>query len=295
MNSGKNILSAALITALVSVPALSSHAATVRPGKTVMAVVNGKNITANDVTTRLWGLQGMQALNELILEKVMTDKAAELKINIPEERIDEIYKRNTGSRSEKEIDKELARTGWTAKDIRERIKNQLLINEVIIKLANISVPDEEVLKYYNASKDRLIKPETYNISQITLSTKEEAENVLDGLLNDRNAVFGAVAAEKSNNAGLRARAGLIGDVQKGQLPAEIESEIFALRPGQISKIMQTGNAFSIFRVNNISPSRQYEFTEVRDTLRSSLLEQKINANRTAVMNVVLQQSEVKVK
>lgn len=295
MNSGKIIFFAALVSAAAAIAAAPSQAASVKSGKTVMATVNGKNITANDVTVRLWGLQGAQVLNDLILEKAMTDKAAELKISVPEEMVEELYKRNTGNRSEKEIDNELARTGWTSKDVKERIKNQLLINETIIKLANISVPDEETAKYYNASKDKLVKAETYNISQITVSTKEEAENVLDGLLKDKNAEFGTVAAAKSNNAGLRARAGLIGDVAKGQLPAELENEIFALRPGQISKIMQTGSSFSIFRVNAISPARQYEFSEVKDTLRSALLNQKINASRAAVMNSVLQQSKVTVK
>ena len=275
--------------------AIPSFAATAKPGKTVMATVNGKNITANDVTIRLWGESGLKAINELIAEKVLLDEASKLKIIVPEESIDAFYKNYLGGRSAEDANKELSKVGWSDKDIKQQIKNQILINETIIKLGNINITDADVKNAYEASKDRLMTNETYDISQIAVATKAEAETILDALLKDRNSDFAAVAAEKSINAELRERAGKIGNVSKGQLPKDIEEEIFALRPGQISKIMQTGNIYSIFKINSIMPSRQLTLEETKGNIRNAIISQRLNEKKNEIMQDLIKKAEIKIK
>lgn len=275
--------------------ALPAQAATVKANKTVMATVNGKNITAADVTMRLWGDNGMKILNDLVVERVILDEAAKQKITASDEVVEQIYKSSLGNRTEEAANKDLAKLGWTSKDIRQRIKEQIIINETIIKLGNINITDEDVKNAYEASKAQLMTKETYNISQISVATRQEAEAVLDSLIKDRNANFADVSAVKSNIPELKAARGLIGDIERGKLPKEIEDEVFALRPGQISKIIQIGTNYAIFTVNNINPSRQLTLEEVQNSIRNVLINQQINARRASVINAILQKSSVSIK
>ena len=275
--------------------ALPAQAATVKANKTVMATVNGKNITAADVTMRLWGDNGMKVLNDLVVERVILDEAAKQKITASDEVVEQIYKSSLGNRTEEAANKDLAKLGWTSKDIRQRIKEQIIINETIIKLGNINITDEDVKNAYEASKAQLMTKETYNISQISVATRQEAEAVLDSLIKDRNANFADVSAAKSNIPELKVARGLIGDIERGKLPKEIEDEVFALRPGQISKIIQIGTNYAIFTVNNINPSRQLTLEEVQNSIRNVLVNQQINARRASVINAILQKSSVSIK
>lgn len=66
------------VAALLALCGAGLQAATVKPEKSVIAVVNGKNITAGDITTRLWWQVGIQGLTELIDEKLILEEAATL-------------------------------------------------------------------------------------------------------------------------------------------------------------------------------------------------------------------------
>ncbi|MBO4555752.1 MAG: peptidyl-prolyl cis-trans isomerase [Elusimicrobiales bacterium] len=275
--------------------AMPAQSAIVKPNKTVMATVNGKNITAGDITIRLWGENGTKALNEIIIERVLLDEAAKLKITVPDETVNAFYRQSLGGRSEEEANKELARIGWSDKDIKQRIKNQIIINEAIIRLGNINITDEDIKNAYDGAKEQFVTKETYSISQIAVATKAEAENILDSLLKDRNSDFAAVSAEKSSDARLRASKGLIGNIARGQISKELEDEIFALRPGQISKIMQVGTIYSIFKVNSINPSRQLSLEEVQGNIRNALMAQKLNEKKNEITQELIRKAEIKIK
>lgn len=290
-----NLTKFAILSVAAAAMAMPAQSAIVKPNKTVMATVNGKNITAGDITMRLWGENGIKKLNELIAERLLLDEAEKLKITVPDETVNAIYRQYLGGRSEENENRELAKIGWSGKDIKQNIKNQILINETIVKLGNINITDEDVKKAYEASKATLVTNESFNVSQIAVATKEEAENILDRLLKDRNSDFAAVSAEKSYDDRLRAARGLIGNIYRGQVSKEVEDEIFALRPGQISKIMQVGTIYSIFKVNSINPSRQLSLDEVQGNIRNALRTQKINEKKIEIMQELIKKAEIKIK
>ena len=270
------------------------HAAALKNGKTVMATVNGKKITANDITVRLWEAQGNQILNELIAERVLLDEAAKQKITVSDENINAFYERSLGGRSKQDAAKDLARIGLTEKDIKLRLKNQAIMNELIIKLGGISVSEDEISDAYSNGKDKLVKTETYNISQIIVPTKEEAGQIIDELLQNSKADFSEMSAARSADPGLRERRGLVGDVARGQLPQNIENELFSLRPGQLSRVMATGSGYSVFKINSISPARQLSLEEVKESLRTAILANKLNAKRGEVINSLVSQANIKI-
>ena len=290
-----NLTKFAILSVAAAAMAMPAQSAIVKPNKTVMATVNGKNITAGDITIRLWGENGTKALNEIIIERVLLDEAAKLKITVPDETVNAFYRQSLGGRSEEEANKELARIGWSDKDIKQRIKNQIIINEAIIRLGNINITDEDIKNAYDGAKEQFVTKETYSISQIAVATKAEAENILDSLLKDRNSDFAAVSAEKSSDARLRASKGLIGNIARGQISKELEDEIFALRPGQISKIMQVGTIYSIFKVNSINPSRQLSLEEVQGNIRNALMAQKLNEKKNEITQELIRKAEIKIK
>lgn len=270
-------------------------AAIVKANKTVMATVNGKNITAADITTSLWGNLGAQALTELIAERVLLDEAAKRNITADDSVVNSLYEQSINGKDKKEINSNLARIGWTEKDVKEKIKRQITINNLVVNIANIVITDEEIKKLYNENKDKLVTTESYNVSQINVDKIEIANKLVDQLISDKNADFGAISAANSIDKNLSANNGLVGNITRGMLPENLESEIFALRPGQISKIIAVGSNFSIFKVNAINKARQLELADVKESLRSTLLTQKINEKRPAVLAELLKEAKITVK
>jgi parvulin-like peptidyl-prolyl isomerase len=71
-------------------------------------------------------------------------------------------------------------------------------------------------------------------------------------------------------------------VDAAQLPPPILQAASRLQPGQISGLIQVGQAFTIIRLNAHHPAHKQKFTEVRDSLRLELQQKKVERLRSAL-------------
>src|SRR5574344_3081184 len=140
------------LVSLLACSLVTANAATVKSNKTVVATIDGKNITAGEVSTTLWGKYGVQTIAEMISDRLLLDEAAKQKITVSDDVVEANFKSILNNSKQEEVEKELAIVGWTIKDLKKQIKDQLLMNDVVIKLANINVTDEDVLNAYNTNK-----------------------------------------------------------------------------------------------------------------------------------------------
>lgn len=281
------------LVSLLACSLVTANAATVKSNKTVVATIDGKNITAGEVSTTLWGKYGVQTIAEMISDRLLLDEAAKQKITVSDDVVEANFKSILNNRKQEDVEKELAIVGWTIKDLKKQIKDQLLMNDVVIKLANINVTDEDVLNAYNTNKDKLLSQEAVTVSQINIGSKEEAEKIVDSLV--KGGDFAAISAEKSIDPALKENKGNVGIITRGRLPKELENEIFALRPGQFSKIIPLGNNYSIFKVTEYHPSQTLSYELVKNNLRASIFNQLINAQRPVIINKLRQNAKITIK
>ena len=146
------------------------------------------------------------------------------------------------------------REGW-----RDRIMEESLANEMRRTIAG-KVPEvtpKEVERFYKRTpKDSLpMLPEQYKISEITLypDVEKAALAVRERLLEFRQRVldgekFSLLATLYSEDPGSAMRGGELGMSSKSVFWPEFSDAAMALKPGQVSSIVQTPNGFHLIQL-----------------------------------------------
>lgn len=161
------------------------------------------------------------------------------------------------------------------KDMVQRYKNVLLqavfTRNVIAPQIKISEKDAE--DYYLGHQNEYVKPARYRIQQITLMSKEEAEEVLNSLAGGAN--FSWLAKTKSKDA--FASAGGVTDWKtKAQLHEPVRDVIDDLKQGEVSRIIQIEGEYLIVRLMERSAFEVEEFSNVKGLIYNAVYKEKFN-------------------
>lgn len=142
--------------------------------------------------------------------------------------------------------------------LQDPVRKQLMIQKLEQKKFNdVQVSRNEVVKFFDTYKDSIgIIPEKVTIAHIfripTVSAKlkekykEKAEAILDSL--KHGADFAAMAKKYSEDPGSASNGGDLGWVSKGVFYPEFEAAAFALKPGQLSDVVETPVGFHIIQL-----------------------------------------------
>ncbi len=239
-----------------------------------IAVVNGQKITREELTKKLWWQYGAQALSEAIDEKLLLDEAARLGIKADQKELDARFANlEAGYTDKAQFEKNLASVGWTPAELRDLLRRQMLIRAAVMADARLQVTDADAKAFFDKNKEKLGAPESAKLSQIFVNTKAEADDAYLAL--SAGADFAKLSALKSTDANLKKNNGSLGQISRGMLLPDIEKEIFALKPGQYTKAIPTGNGFSIFRVEELKPGQEASFEKLKEDIKATLLNQAI--------------------
>jgi parvulin-like peptidyl-prolyl isomerase len=184
------------------------------------------------------GDMSRQVLHDLILRRLIHQKAAERKIEVSDKEID---KRIDGSRpyvlaeTGKDLETWLADTDQSMDELRERARYQTLQGKLVI-------PEADRKAYWEANKQRFKdlphNNEAVIYRQIVVSTEDEAKATLKKLKTNEQADFAKIAAEVSTDGTTRDRGGMAGWVVKGKMAPvdpKLEEVVFSIKPGEISQ------------------------------------------------------------
>jgi hypothetical protein len=153
---------------------------------------------------------------------------------------------------------------------------QLCLRNVI---GDEAIDDETLRGVYEAHRERLAAPERRFVHHIFLrGSAPEVRRRLNAL---RDRVLGGegfsrVAAAHSESES-RHRSGALGWMAPGQLPAELDAVVFALKPNVPSEPVETRAGLHLLYVDNILPARQPTFGEGRSALRSHVIGERLEA------------------
>ncbi|HAT72211.1 MAG TPA: hypothetical protein DCS63_05285 [Elusimicrobia bacterium] len=240
-----------------------------------LALVNGQKIAREELTKKLWWQYAAQGLSELIDERLLLQEAARLGVKPDQKEAEGRFNNLAAGYPDKaQFETNLKSVGWSAADLRDLISRQLTIRAAVIAAKQLAVTDADARDFFDKNKERLAAPESLKLSQIFVNTKAEADDVYE-LLTSVGADFAKLSGIKSTDANLRKNNGSLGYISKGMLLPEIEKEIFALKAGQYSKVLQTGNGFSVFMVEERKPGQDASFDKVKEDLKIALLNQAI--------------------
>ncbi|MBI4791731.1 MAG: peptidylprolyl isomerase [Deltaproteobacteria bacterium] len=178
-------------------------------------------------------------------------------------------------------------------DVKENMKllidNFLTLEYLDMEVARkVKVDEEEINRYYEENKSKFEMPERIKASHILIQVKKtaseneqkEARARMEKVLQRARAGedFARLAAEFSDDPGSKQRGGDLGFFSKGKMAPEFEKAAFALKPGEMSDIVQTNFGFHIIRLDERKEPFVQPVTAVREQLLQTLtLEKKRKA------------------
>jgi len=259
-----------------------------------VAVINGKKVASEELTKKLWWQHAAQGLSELIDEKLLLEEGARLKVAIDPKEVDARFNGLAAGYPDKAaFEANLRSVGWSPRDLRGLLTRQLTIRATVVAARKIAVTDEDARKFFDQNKDRLGTPEAVKLSQIFVASKAEADDAYD-LLSTVGADFSKLSALKSTDATLRKNSGSLGFITRGMLLPEIEKELFALKAGQYTKPLATGNGFSIFKAEELRSAQPAVFEAIKEELKTAMLNQAITQQLPLLAAELRQKAKIEI-
>jgi len=184
------------------------------------------------------------------------------------------------------FEKALKTVNLTEKELRDQIKQQLAVREMIdTKLApKIKISDKEVRAFYDSHADIFKRPEEVRASHILIkvpsdadkkavaAAKKKIEAARKRLKNGED--FAKVAKEVSEGPTAK-RGGDLGYFKRGQMVKPFEDAAFGMKVGQVSGIVRTRFGFHLIKVTGKKPASMVAYAKVQNKIRDYLKQKKI--------------------
>jgi len=225
-------------------------------------------------------------LDSLISRELLYQAAQKSDITVDSAKVDDQIGSLKGRfQSDEQYQAALKNAGITEEDLRQDVKKSLVIQELLAQKVtpNVTVGEEEAKKFYEDNPDLFTTPERVHARHILISTqdlktdqekadaKARAEEIRKDLEN--GADFEKLAKEKSEGPSA-SKGGDLGTFSKGDMVPAFEDAAFALKPGEISKVIETQFGYHIIQVLEKFPKAVQPFADVQDQINNYLSQQK---------------------
>jgi peptidyl-prolyl cis-trans isomerase C len=174
------------------------------------------------------------------------------------------------------------------KEAIENISKEVITSMAINKiLADVTVTDEEVKKYYEDNKESFGQPATVSAKHILVATEEEAKKAKEDIANGDLSF--ADAAMKYSTCPSNQQGGSLGEFSKGMMVPEFEETAFTAEIGVVSEPVKTQFGYHLIVVDAKNEASVKSFDEVKDSVLNQLLQQ----NQHTKYDQILKELEVK--
>jgi len=229
----------------------------------------GTEVWEQEIDGRKFGDVAREKLLDMLVdEKLQLKKAKDLGITVTDEEVNsEVEKAKKYFDTEDKFNEFLKGQNMDLDYFKQSMKKELTINKLTEKMTEkITVTDEEVKTYYDTHQNEFM---SVKASHILLDTKEEAEKMLERVKAGEN--FAELAKQNSKDPSAKENSGNLDYFRHGEMVEPFEKAAFALKPGEISEIVQTDFGFHIIKVED---SKLDKFEDVKEQLKGSILSDK---------------------
>lgn len=262
----------------------------------IVARVNDRLITQSEfdkrVETNVKGAQAARdpsqsrrdALEDLIKEKLLDERAKELSVSATDAEIEEALTRVKAQynlTTDAEFDAALSQSGMTREDLRKQLRETITIQKVIGRdvTSRLEVTDDMLRLQYEREKEKLYGvPEQAHVWEIVIrfprndaAAREEAgrriaeaqEKIKAG------ASFPDVAKEYSEGKA-KDKGGDLGMVARGELLPVLDAAVFSDPPVEFPPPVLQPVSMHLFRVSERKPAGFRPFNDVKDEIRKRI-------------------------
>jgi peptidyl-prolyl cis-trans isomerase C len=246
-----------------------------------------------------------KALDQLINIKVLKKEVRSRKLDADETAVnDQIQKIRQQFPSEEEYKKALASRGVTPEKLRDDMRDESRINKMmeVEAAATTAVTDAEIREFYDKNPDKFKQPEAVRASHILIrvqpgdaAAQKKALATVQSLHRQAKAGkdFGDLARRHSNDSSAE-RGGDLGFFTRDRMVPEFANAAFALKPGQVSDIVQTSFGYHVIKVAERRPTISVPLEQVTGQVREFLTQQRRQEKAEAFVKVLRSKSKVEV-
>lgn len=195
-----------------------------------------------------------------------------------EERIREAKARFS---SEEEFLKKLNQSGKTPESYKAELRETILLEEYLKRnqLKEISIPQQEMERYYKQNAASFTNPEQIKVRHILINLDPDPKpETVESALKKARAIRDQIVAGKSfsdvakeqSQCSSASEGGNLGYIQRGYMPSAFDTVAFTLKSGEISEPIRTQFGYHIVETLEHKPESIKPFDEVKDFIRKRL-------------------------
>jgi len=236
------------------------------------------------------------ALQMIVFQELVYQQAQRQKTAVPDSRVNRAladFKKKFSSREEYQNYLRTEASG-SEQALKDRIRRSLVIDAYMTaEVKNKSaVSTAEARAYYDKHPELFSYKESFAYQSISImppatangQEMEEARRRAEDALRRAKAThsyqeFGLLA-EKTSEDDFRVNMGDHKAVERDVLPAVVVNAALAMKPGDVSDLIQMGKIMTFFRLNAHIPAGKRKFEDVKDQLIKNLAQEKEDRLRT---------------
>ncbi|WP_238883125.1 peptidylprolyl isomerase [Clostridium sp. YIM B02551] len=154
----------------------------------------------------------------------------------------------------------------------EKFKKELLTQMVINKVVSeVTVTDDDALKFYNENKEMFLEPDTVTAKHILVPSEEECNAIKDEI--EAGSITFEEAAAKYSTCPSKEQGGNLGSFSRGMMVPEFEESAFNAEIGKVTESVKTQFGYHLIKVESKNPAKELGFEEVKDGVINQLIQQ----------------------
>ena len=246
-----------------------------------------------------------QVLERIIDNMLVLQVAEDRGLRVPSRFFQE-WKQNIMKEMDIETDEELERQvqlqGGSMADLRKRLEDGLLLQEVrrMEVDSKVSVSEPEIEERYRLHINDYTDPAKVRLREIVVRFDEtneieqgqKARQIRADI--EQGADFAEVARMHSES-GSREAGGDLGFFNDGELTESLATVAFSLNPGEVSEIIRLEKAFYILRVEEAVEATTKELDDVRNEVADAIFQEKMTEQMERFVKQLRERAIVEVK
>lgn len=251
----------------------------------IVAQVNGTSVSLRDLKAEIASLRGFskdlssqvatraevsEAMRRLVEKAIVLEEGERRGVTVSSSELEEEIRRIRADFPPGGLEKALLEQGLDFDTWRAELRKSLLFRKSAAAIASgaAHVRPEEVEKEFRRRGKGMSRPERIHLRQLLFATGEQAGRARELLL----------AGMEPEEAARRAAGGEplppvadLGFVTREELPEDLAGELFALSPGEVSRVIRRDESFLLFQMLGRQPARPAALAEEGPRIREEIL------------------------
>ena len=287
----------------------------------IVARVNGESITGKDLDDAVRAIAGRAGpippderdrvyrgiLDNMIGYRLMIQEAKARKIAVSDADVDaQLAQIRAQFPNDAQFQQALTAQKTTLEAVRNDTRDGMSADKLVESeiASKVAVKPEAVTDFYQKNQDKFQQGPRVHASHILIgipqnadpATRQQAKAKADALLKDLKSGkdFAATAKANSQDPGSAPNGGDLGFFEQGQMVPPFEQAAFALKPGEMSEVVESQFGYHIIKVAERQDSRVVPLEEAKGQIEEFLTQQNRHAQTELFVNALRAKAKIEI-